>query len=204
MLQFYPTFPLNEQINQTDYYWFDKGFSNVEIRNILRVSKLYEYQEAMIATEEERGEKQEDSIRKSQIKWMPPELDKTEWIYEKLMDLSLKSNFDLWKFDLTSIRDAIQYTEYDGNEEGGYDWHMDMGRFPYNHRKISITVQLSDPDDYEGGDLEIWAGGVEPIKAPRQKGAVVIFPSFLMHRITPVTKGVRKSLVLWVGGNTLK
>jgi PKHD-type hydroxylase len=204
MLQFYPTFPLNEQINQTDYYWFDKGFSNVEIRNILRVSKLYEYQEAMIATEEERGEKQEDSIRKSQIKWMPPELDKTEWIYEKLMDLSLKANFDLWKFDLTSIRDAIQYTEYDGNEEGGYDWHMDMGRFPYNHRKISITVQLSDPDDYEGGDLEIWAGGVEPIKAPRQKGAVVIFPSFLMHRITPVTKGVRKSLVLWVGGNTLK
>jgi PKHD-type hydroxylase len=204
MLQFYPTFPLNEQINQTDYYWFDKGFSNVEIRNILRVSKLYEYQEAMIATEEERGEKQEDSIRKSQIKWMPPELDKTEWIYEKLMNLSLKANFDLWKFDLTSIRDAIQYTEYDGNEEGGYDWHMDMGRFPYNHRKISITVQLSDPDDYEGGDLEIWAGGVEPIKAPRQKGAVVIFPSFLMHRITPVTKGVRKSLVLWVGGNTLK
>jgi PKHD-type hydroxylase len=204
MLQFYPTFPLNDELNQTDYYWFEKGFSNVEIRNVLRVSKLYEYQEAMIASETETGEKQEDSIRKSQIKWMPPELDKTEWIYEKLMNFSLKANFDLWKFDLTSIRDAIQYTEYDGNEEGGYDWHMDMGRFPYNHRKISITVQLSDPDDYEGGDLEIWAGGVEPIKAPRQKGAVVIFPSFLMHRVTPVTKGVRKSLVLWVGGNTLK
>jgi PKHD-type hydroxylase len=204
MLQFYPTFPLNEQINQTDYYWFEKGFSNVEIRNVLRVSKLYDYKEAMIASESETGEKTEDSIRKSQIKWMPPELDKTEWIYEKLMEMSLKANFDLWKFDLTTIRDAIQYTEYDGNEEGGYDWHMDMGRFPYSHRKVSITVQLSDPDDYEGGDLEIWTGGVEPIKAPRQKGAVVIFPSFLMHRITPVTKGVRKSLVLWVGGSTLK
>lgn len=204
MLHFYPTFPLNENINQTDYYWFDKGFSNVEIRNVLRVSKLYDYKEAMIASEEEIGEKQDESIRKSQIKWMPPELDKTEWIYEKLMSFALNANLDLWKFDLTSIRDAIQYTEYDGNEQGGYDWHMDMGRFPYSHRKISITVQLSDPDDYEGGDLEIWAGGVEPIKAPRQKGAVVLFPSYLMHRVTPVTKGVRKSLVLWVGGNTLK
>lgn len=204
MLQFYPTFPLNENINQTDYYWFEKGFSNVEIRNVLRVSKLYEYKEAMIASETETGEKQEDSIRKSQIKWMPPELDKTEWIYEKLMSFALNANLELWRFDLSTIRDAIQYTEYDGNEEGGYDWHMDMGRFPYSHRKVSITVQLSDPDDYEGGDLEIWTGGVEPIKAPRQKGAVVVFPSFLMHRVTPVTKGVRKSLVLWVGGNTLK
>lgn len=204
MLQFYPTFPLNENINQTDYYWFEKGFSNVEIRNVLRVSKLYDFKEAMIASETETGEKQEDSIRKSQIKWMPPELDKTEWIYEKLMSFALNANLDLWKFDLSTIRDAIQYTEYDGNENGGYDWHMDMGRFPYSHRKVSITVQLSDPDDYEGGDLEIWTGGVDPIKAPRQKGAVVLFPSYLMHRVTPVTKGVRKSLVLWVGGNTLK
>lgn len=158
----------------------------------------------MIASETETGEKQEDSIRKSQIKWISPELDKTEWIYEKLMSFALNANLDLWKFDLSTIRDAIQYTEYDGNENGGYDWHMDMGRFPYSHRKVSITVQLSDPDDYEGGDLEIWTGGVDPIKAPRQKGAVVLFPSYLMHRVTPVTKGVRKSLVLWVGGNTLK
>jgi PKHD-type hydroxylase len=206
MLELYPVFPLNSQLNQVDYYWFEKGFSNVEIRNVLRISKLYDFQEALTQSEEEENDskKFEDSIRKSNIKWLRPEADKTEWMYEKLMQLVLEANFNYWKFDLSHIKDAIQYTEYNGEENGGYDWHLDVGKFPLNHRKISITVQLSDPDDYEGGDLEIWAGGKEPIKAPRQKGAVVMFPSYLMHRVTPVTKGVRKSLVLWVGGNTFR
>ena len=58
-----------------------------------------------------------------------------------------------------SIVDSIQYTEY--YEDGGhYDWHMDVGNFPENHRKISITIQLSNPDDYDGGDLEFWLGKV--------------------------------------------
>lgn len=206
MLELYPVFPLNPNLNQVDYYWFEKGFSNVEIRNVLRISKLYDFQEALTQgeTENNNGQKEEDSIRKSNIKWLRPEADKTEWMYEKLMQLVLEANFNYWKFDLSHVKDAIQYTEYNGDEEGGYDWHLDVGTYPYSHRKISITVQLSDPDDYEGGDLEIWAGGKEPIKAPRQKGAVVMFPSYLMHRVTPVTKGVRKSLVLWVGGNTFR
>ena len=135
---------------------------------------------------------------------MPPEADKTEWLYEKLMYMTLEANSDYWKFDLSHWKDAIQYTEYNGEEAGGYDWHIDVGPHPLNHRKISITVQLSDPIDYEGGDLEIWTGGKEPMKAPKEKGAVVMFPSYLLHRITPVTKGVRKSLVLWVGGTTFR
>jgi PKHD-type hydroxylase len=206
MLELYPTFPINTQLNQVDYYWFDKGFSNVEIRNVLRLSKLYDFQEALTQDEIElnNGEKKEDSIRKSNIKWMPPEADKTEWLYEKLMYMTLEANSNYWKFDLSHWKDAVQYTEYNGEEEGGYDWHLDVGAHPLNHRKISITVQLSDPVDYEGGDLEIWAGGKEPIKAPKEKGAVVMFPSYLMHRVTPVTKGVRKSLVLWVGGSTFR
>jgi PKHD-type hydroxylase len=206
MLELYPTFPINRELNQVDYYWFEKGFSNVEIRNVLRLSKLYEFQEALTQSEieENDGEKSENSIRKSNIKWMPPEADKTEWMYDKMMHMALEANFNYWRFDLSHWKDAIQYTEYNGEEEGGYDWHLDVGAYPLNHRKISITVQLSDPNDYEGGDLEIWAGGAEPIKAPRQKGAVVLFPSYLMHRITPVTKGVRKSLVLWVGGSVFR
>jgi PKHD-type hydroxylase len=202
MLELYPVFPQNPQINQIDYYWFEKGFSNVEIRNVLRISKLYEFEQGLLQSEIDfnDGNKDENSIRKSNIKWMAPEADKTEWIYYKLMQQALEANFNVWKFDLSHIKDAIQYTEYNSEEQGGYDWHVDMGAYPLNHRKISITVQLSDPDDYEGGDLEIWGPAVEPIKAPRQKGAVVMFPSYMLHRITPVTKGVRKSLVLWVGG----
>jgi PKHD-type hydroxylase len=76
---------------------------------------------------------------------------------------------------------------------------MDIGPHPINHRKISITIQLSDPDEYEGGDLELWAG-VGQVKAPRFQGCAVLFPSYILHRVTPVITGTRKSLVLWVGG----
>ena len=109
-----------------------------------------------------------------------------------------EANNIMLKFDLTAMNESIQYTEY--YEDGGqYDWHMDCGIGIQNQRKISVTVQLSDPSDYEGGNLDFNMGGGE-LTAPRAKGAAVIFPSFYLHRVTPVTKGTRKSFVLWVGG----
>ena len=104
----------------------------------------------------------------------------------------------MWKFDLTLMPEQIQYTEYYGIQEGGYEWHMDTGIAMQNRRKVSVTVQLSHEDEYEGGDLEFNIG--KNLVAPRQQGAAVIFPSFYLHRVTPVTKGTRKSFVLWVGG----
>ena len=108
----------------------------------------------------------------------------------------------MWQFDIPSILDTVQYTQY--YENGGhYDWHTDNGPYPFNTRKISITVQLSDPNEYDGGDLELWNGG--NIKTVfRGRGATILFPSFIMHRVTPVTQGLRKSLVLWVGGEHYK
>ncbi len=203
MLEFYPVYPVNDQLNQTDFYWFEKGFSNVEIRNVLRVSKLYEFEEGKTQSEQKEGEKDENPIRKSNIKWMTPAADKTEWIYEKLMGMTLRANLDYWRFELNHIKDSIQYTEYNADVEGKYDWHMDLGPYPHSTRKISITVQLSDPSEYEGGDLEFNMGG-KIVTAPKGKGAVVCFPSYLLHRVTPVTKGVRKSLVLWVGGSVFR
>jgi len=108
----------------------------------------------------------------------------------------------IWNFNIHSVIDSIQYTEY--LEGGGhYDWHIDIGPGSINHRKISITIQLSDVEEYEGGDFEIWTGG-EFKKLPKKQGTAILFPSFLMHRVTPITKGVRKSLVLWVGGDSYK
>jgi len=101
--------------------------------------------------------------------------------------------------------EQIQYTEYYGTNKGHYDWHMDLGSQGFmKFRKISVTVQLSDSNEYEGGDLQIWTGGQYPMTAPRGKGNVVIFPSFMMHRVTPVTSGTRKSFVLWLGGEHYK
>ena len=77
---------------------------------------------------------------------------------------------------------------------------MDCGANMQRQRKVSLTVQLTDGDDYEGGDLQLWRGNTR-LNAPRGKGTVVIFPSYMMHRVTEVTKGTRESLVLWVGGD---
>ena len=114
----------------------------------------------------------------------------------------VEANKTMWNFNLYSVIDSIQYTVY--SEGGGhYDWHMDIGPGSISHRKVSVTIQLSDPSEYEGGDLELWYGG-GVIQIPKNKGLTVIFPSFSMHRVTPITKGTRKSLVLWLGGEHYK
>jgi PKHD-type hydroxylase len=191
-----PIFPTKEGINQTNYYWFEKGFSSSEIDTIVNDSLEYEFQKAIILDEGNT-----DKFRKSNIKWLPFD-SKWEWVIDKIISQVTEANNTIWNFDLSSIIDNIQYTEYEGNG-GHYDWHMDIGPGSISHRKISIVVQLSDPNDYVGGDLQIMTGS-EQITVPRGKGTVVIFPSFLLHKVVPLTSGNRKSLVLWVGGGHYK
>jgi len=187
-------FPRDQSIDQTMHYVVNDAFTAEELEWIDNLQGWYPFQTATIVGEG-------DEIRKSEIKWIHSD-DKSFWVYEKLSQYIQQANNTLWKFNLQSIIDSIQYTVY--YEGGGhYDWHVDMGPSSINHRKISLTIQLSDPDEYEGGDLEIWTGG-EFRTIERKQGCAIIFPSFLMHRVTPITKGVRKSLVLWVGGDHYK
>jgi PKHD-type hydroxylase len=80
-----------------------------------------------------------------------------------------------------------------------YDWHVDVGGGVLSTRKISIVIQLDHPTDYEGGDLILKRGaGDEPVF--KQKGSVVMFPSYMLHRVTPVTGGLRRTAVLWATG----
>ena len=191
-----PIFPVKEDINQTNYYWFENGFTTQEIDTIVNGSLEYEFQKAIIMDEGNT-----DKFRKSNIKWLPFD-SKWEWVIDKIMSQVTEANKAIWNFDLKSIIDNIQYTEYEGNG-GHYDWHLDIGPGSISHRKISITIQLSDPEEYVGGDLQIMTGS-EYTTVPRGKGTVVIFPSFLLHRVVPLTSGNRKSLVLWVGGDHYK
>jgi len=189
-----PIFDVDTSVDQTNYYCFKDGFSEQELEWIDNLKELYPFEEATTIGND-------DGIRKSEIKWMHSD-DKSFWVYEKIGQYIQEANNELWKFDLHSIIDSIQYTVY--YEGGGhYDWHIDIGPNPINHRKVSCTIQLSDPNEYEGGDLEIWTGGAFKT-IERKQGCAIIFPSFLMHRITPITKGIRKSLVLWVGGGAYK
>jgi PKHD-type hydroxylase len=105
-------------------------------------------------------------------------------------------------FDLTSFDQGLQLTRYDGTDEQHYDWHVDRG-MGTGQRKLAITLQLSDPKDYEGGDLEL-RFGKDPITVNKDRGMITLFPSYTMRRVTPVTKGTRYSLVAWVSGPPFK
>lgn len=187
-------FPQHEA-DMLNWYWFPTGFSAEELANVDSLAAEFNYQNAVTLGNPGVNE----SIRKSRIKWLNSENSNAHWLYDKLMNLAVIGNREIWNFDLVSTVDSIQYTEY--LEGGGhYDYHLDIGDGSASLRKLSIVVQLSDPSEYEGGTFEILRG-VNPEPLPKDKGAVLLFPSYLMHRVTPVTKGIRRSLVIWVGGS---
>jgi len=183
----------------TNWYWFDGGFTDEEITRIERMSSSFNLESATVSDQGIVNE----VMRKSTVGWIPFD-DKYKWIYEKLARMISEANDVLWHFELGELKEQIQYTEY--YEDGGhYDFHLDVGGGdPLNQRKISITVQLSDGSEYEGGDFQMLRGGIEPETLPKKKGAVIVFPSYILHRVTPVTAGTRKSLVLWIGGGSYR
>ena len=175
------------------FYFFDKGFNSEE------VDKITSYADdgliKMKSGSTFSGD--DDVIRKSEVGWVPHNQE-FHWMYQRLGNLVSEANDKMWNFNLAGMAELIQYAVYppDG---GHYSWHMDTGPGKFSRRKISITVQLCDADEYVGGELQMKIGGGEKT-FPRGKGMTCIFPSYLLHRVTPVTKGYRKSLVLWVTG----
>jgi PKHD-type hydroxylase len=145
-----------------------------------------------------------------------PWVEHSHFIYETLEKCVIEANAALFQFDISYVTDPLHYVIYPTpnqpdtlgqvREIGGHlDWHMDIGQGGVNRRKLSTTVQLSDPNDYEGGDFQVWYGGSNSfITMPREKGDVLVFPAFYMHRVTPVTKGERRCLVYWTGGEPFR
>jgi PKHD-type hydroxylase len=127
--------------------------------------------------------------------------DETSWIYDRLAKAVLEANENYWNFDLIGFGDNLQYTKYFGGG-GHYSWHADIGE-TCSHRKLSLVLQLSDEMDYDGGDLQFFSGP-EITSVSKQRGTLVLFPTFMIHRVTPVNSGVRKSLVSWVSGPHFK
>ena len=186
-----------QEVDLQNYYYILNGFSKEELNKIEQDVASLPFQQASTVGGDDK------KVRSSKVKWVPHNND-WFWLYEKLSEYAVEANFALWNFDLTLIPEQIQYTEYYASEQGHYDWHADIGPGLLSKRKISITVQLSEPDEYEGGDLQLFRGGNyekgEFDTAYRGAGSVFIFPSYILHRVTPVTKGTRKSFVLWLGG----
>ncbi len=139
--------------------------------------------------------------RNSKIKWYPLE----HWIVPKLCEVASQINKQDYGFDVTNLQ-CPQFTEYTKGQH--YQWHRDIyppemdGPYPGLIRKLSMIVQLSNFEDYKGGILQIknMDGKIEPIEGFKDKGDMIIFPSFYLHRIKAVTEGTRHSLVCWFMG----
>jgi PKHD-type hydroxylase len=136
-------------------------------------------------------------IRITHTAWIKPSPE-TKWIYDRMQAVIRSLNDRVWQFDITGFSEDFQYTIYQGSEGGHYDWHVDQGDLG-KRRKLSLSLQLSDPSSYDGCDLQFHAA-TQIDTAPRNRGALIAFPSYVLHRVTPITRGIRKSVVAWITG----
>ncbi len=134
-----------------------------------------------------------EGLRDSRVTWLQPTVQ-TEWLFARLQAALGQVNRH-YGFALKGFYEGAQIATYDSG--GHYGWHMDIGQGIYGNRKFSMSLQLSDGQDYDGGDLQFRAR-TEPVL--RERGSLIVFPSYLEHRVTPVTRGQRVSLVSWVAG----
>jgi|TARA_R110000824_G_scaffold190796_1_gene372367 PKHD-type hydroxylase len=210
-------------MNLFNYYWYFKSalpikFCDDVIQYGLQkeeaIATTGDFMDKKLNKKEVRNLK---NTRNSDIVW----LDET-WIYNEILPYVHLANKQAgWNFQWERTEEA-QFTKYKLNQH--YDWHCDSWRSPYNKpntphhgkiRKLSMTCQLSDGSEYEGGELEFDARNYDPpmrdeskhvMKAKQilPKGSIVVFPSFVWHRVKPITKGSRYSLVVWNLGNPFK
>jgi PKHD-type hydroxylase len=120
--------------------------------------------------------------------------DDNNWLYDKIGMLAMMVNANRYKFEIQGFQYKLQLSKYENTEF--IDWHSDFGVGESSIRKLSISIQLSDPSEYEGGDFQL----IGDISVPKEKGTAIIFPSFVTHRVAPVTSGCRMSIVGWIAG----
>lgn len=187
-------------IPEIPFATWEGGFSDDDIKKIIEICNKATLDKATVGEDATINEE----IRVTKIGWikLSPE---TEFIYSMLGDIGNKLNGQFFDFDIWGFVEDLQYTVYEGTDDSHYTWHLDrgIGNTASPPRKLSLVLQLSDPSEYEGGDLEIMSG-VDPTQVKKEKGLVTAFPSFMLHRVTPVTKGIRRTLVVWLSGPRFK
>lgn len=179
--------------------WWEGAFTDQEL-DWLQEKAIRAEQQAKLG-----GNAQGDDlnrIRRSKVSWLNKEQE-TAWVFERLADVVSSLNAQFFRLDLTGFGEALQLTNYDQSEHGMYGWHQDYGGRNSPSRKLSIVLQLTDPAQYEGGNLQIMTNA-DPQTIRKQRGLIVAFPSYTLHQVTPVTQGSRQSLVAWISGPPFK
>jgi len=179
----------NFKLDQISFYAFwNNAFSKEECQAIINIAK----NKGLI-----KGKtKGESDVRDSKVSWLYP-ADSIDWVFRRATDITLNLNERFFKFDLFGINEGFQFTNYEA-PSGKYGKHVDRGvNMPV--RKLSISIQLTDPEEYEGGELYLYDDDKGTLMDKTQ-GTLIIFPSYVLHEVMPVTKGERNSLVTWVTG----
>jgi len=176
---------------------WENALTAEEIEKVIALGDALAQEKAVIG----KGDTVSD-YRESEVSWIQTS-NETAWLFDKLAHVACNLNGKFYGYDLYGFCEGFQYTTYRADTKAHYDWHQDWGVNNTAPRKLSLVVQLTSPDDYEGGDLEILSSR-SPATVLKQQGLATAFPSFMLHRVTPVTKGVRRSLVAWIAGPKFK
>ncbi len=170
------------------------AFSVAECNEIIAAISRVPTDEAMLV-----GRNKDHNMRTAELVWID-DVDGMGWVMDRLIALVRQANRDHFEFDLTAFEESPQVAIYKSTDAGHFIWHSDIGGGPMSRkRKLTLVLQLSPEDAYEGGDLETMPGA-QVLQASRAQGCVSVFPSFTLHQVTPVRSGVRHSLTVWAHG----
>lgn len=194
--------PRSHPVQEEVVYW-ENFLTKEDIDTILALPQWHDLGEAQIGGGDSQGVVNK-KVRTTDIIWWIP-CEKTNHIWEKIINAIAEVNNQFFHFDLTGCYEPAQLGLYKAKDNGHYDWHIDCGmKGSTVPRKLSMSLLLSDPDDFKGGQLELKTVNDNPVIVEQKQGRAFFFPSYTLHRVTPVTKGVRRSLVIWVGGPPFK
>lgn len=177
---------------------FFKHFSPPEIDEIIRVGQ------SKVLVQGQIGGTTEEivtDLNYRNVLTSPLEYNDAPWLFDRMVGAIASCNRDFWSFDIGGLFENMNFLQYDSDAEkpGKYDWHQDIGNGFSSLRKISTVTQLSEITDYDGGRLHIFSNADNEC-VNNERGTTLMFPSYLPHCVTPLTRGRRFSLVSWVTG----
>lgn len=181
----------NDIINS--YAFWDNFLSEEECEKIIKIGIAKKLKKATV-----KGNIKD--IRESKISWIYPEPE-LNWLYERLTSAITDLNSRFFKFHLIGLLEPLQFTSY-SSPGAKYGKHTDRAINILN-RKLSFSILLSKKTNFKGGEFYLYENE-NGLLLPQEQGKLLLFPSFVLHEVTPITKGERNSLVGWVTGNRFK
>ena len=170
------------------YAYWEKAFTKEECKTIINIAKNKGLIKGTTTGKTD--------ARLSKISWLYS-ADDLGWVFKKITDIVLNLNDRFFQFNIFGLNEGLQFTNYKAPSDK-YKKHVDR-EVDSVIRKLSLSIQLTDPKEYQGGELLLYENE-KGIEMKKEQGTLILFPSYTLHEVKPVTKGERNSLVSWVTG----